>query len=159
MGNGGLRFRCGPSLLGLERPGKVKRISFAVRLSCVATGTPSLSFIWQKDTMFLGGQTNATLVITNAQATDGGRYRVTVSNNDGIARSDPADVIVYAEHICDFPPSWVAHYRSRDLAEAIAGGGQNLGAATALVPDSMGNLFVTGNGMGAGGGGKGLCKN
>jgi hypothetical protein len=116
-----------------------------LRLAAAATGTPPLAFIWQRDGMFLAEQTNATLVISNAQPTHSGRYRLTVSNEDGLARSDPADVIVYTNHVCEFPPSWVATYRSLPLGEAIQLSATQLGDGQALIPDESGNLYAVGS--------------
>ena len=63
-------------------------------LSVEATGTPTLAYQWFKDGAALTGQTNATLTLTNAQATDAGIYGVRVTNPAGNAFSNAATVTV-----------------------------------------------------------------
>ena len=63
-------------------------------LSVEATGTPTLTYQWFKDGAALTGQTNATLNLTNAQATDAGIYGVRVTNPAGNAFSNAATVTV-----------------------------------------------------------------
>ena len=120
-------------------------IGETLRLSCVVTGTPPIAYIWQCDGVFLGEQTNATLTITNAQSAHSGRYRLTASNDNGLARSTNADVIVYTNHQCDFPPSWAAYYRGLTLEEAAAESTTQLGDGQALIPDNAGNLYALGD--------------
>jgi hypothetical protein len=120
-------------------------IGETLRLSCVVTGTPPIAYIWQRDGVFLGDQTNALLTITNAQPAHSGRYRLTASNDDGLARSTNAEVVVYTNHLCDFPPSWVSYYRGLTLEEAIPLGVTQLGDGQALVSDGAGNLYVLGD--------------
>lgn len=105
-----------------------------LRLSCVVTGTPPIALIWQRDGVYLADETNALLTITNAQTAHSGRYRLTASNDAGLARSTNADVVVYTNHMCDFPPSWVT----------FLDGGWSAGEAKALLPDDAGNLYVAG---------------
>ena len=63
-------------------------------LSVEATGTPTLAYQWFKDGAALTGQTNATLNLTNAQATDAGIYGVRVTNPAGNVFSNAATVTV-----------------------------------------------------------------
>lgn len=51
--------------------------------SVEASGFESYRYLWFKDGTFLTGQTNATLQITNAQATDAGAYSVSVFGTGG----------------------------------------------------------------------------
>lgn len=81
-------------------------IGDTLRLSCLATGTPPVSYIWKRDSTFLTDQTNALLVITNAQPGHSARYRAVASNDDGLAQSNPAEVIVYTNMPCNFPWVW-----------------------------------------------------
>src|SRR5690349_10718032 len=71
-----------------------------LRLSCLATGSSPISYIWQKDATFLPTQTNAALVITNTQLEDSGQYTAVASNAYGVERSRTADVVVYTGHVC-----------------------------------------------------------
>jgi len=45
-------------------------------------GTP-ISYVWKKEDVVLADETGATLLISNAQAADGGNYSVTVTFDDG----------------------------------------------------------------------------
>jgi hypothetical protein len=65
-------------------------------LSITAIGATPLTYRWYKDDQLLPQATSATLCITNAQATNAGIYRVTVSNSFGIVYSQPATVLVDA---------------------------------------------------------------
>ncbi|MBM3882369.1 MAG: hypothetical protein FJ387_22045 [Verrucomicrobia bacterium] len=64
-----------------------------VMLSVWAAGTPPLVYAWFKQGQPLG-ETNATLVITNAAPADSGSYTVVVTNDHGEATSEPAVVTV-----------------------------------------------------------------
>lgn len=108
-----------------------------LRLSCLATGTPPISYIWQKGAVFLTDQTNATLVISNAQLAHAGSYAVVASNDDGLERSEAASVVVYTNDPCNFPWVWLKTYRDDGLGCAA----QHLSAMTT---DSLGNIYLTG---------------
>jgi hypothetical protein len=58
--------------------------------SVSAQGRAPLSFQWQRNGEALGGQTKASLAITNVQSADFGAYTVAITNADGAALSDPA---------------------------------------------------------------------
>lgn len=53
------------------------------QFSVAASGTPPFQYQWQKAGLPLGGQTNATLSLTNLAVSDAGSYRVVVSNSAG----------------------------------------------------------------------------
>ncbi len=59
-----------------------------------ATGTPPLSYQWQKDGLDLTGATNSQLVLANVQISTAGFYRVRVANAQGTVLSDPAALAV-----------------------------------------------------------------
>jgi hypothetical protein len=63
--------------------------------SVVATGSPPLFYQWQFGATARPGATNATLVLTNVQSTDQGRYTVVVTNLEG-ATSAVARLFVFA---------------------------------------------------------------
>lgn len=63
-------------------------------LHCNAGGTPPLHYQWQKNGINLAGQTNASLVLFNAQASDSGAYLVIVSNERGSLASQSANLLV-----------------------------------------------------------------
>ncbi len=62
--------------------------------SVQASGTPTLTYQWKKGTQVLDGQTNATLTLSNLSSTDADSYTVTVSNAQGYADSNPAQLTV-----------------------------------------------------------------
>ena len=61
-----------------------------VTFSVIATGTPPLTYQWQKDGTNLPGATSATLTLTSVTTASGGNYRVLVSNVAGSATSATA---------------------------------------------------------------------
>ena len=54
----------------------------------------NLQYQWYKDSVLLTNKTNASLALENAQATDSGLYSCKVSNANGAATSQPAEVTV-----------------------------------------------------------------
>jgi hypothetical protein len=54
-----------------------------IALSVVVSGTAPLNFQWQRDGINLPGGTDATLTVSNIQASHAGSYRVTVTNAAG----------------------------------------------------------------------------
>ena len=62
----------------------------SVTFQVTAIGYPLLSYQWQKDSAPIPGATDASLVLTNLQATNAGRYRVIVSNPEGSVTSSDA---------------------------------------------------------------------
>jgi hypothetical protein len=65
-------------------------------LTVQATGSPQLQYQWTYFSTAIPGQTNATLVITNAATTDSGSYAVTVTNLFGTVESAVVEVVVNA---------------------------------------------------------------
>lgn len=76
-----------------------------------ATGDAPLSYQWAKDTVDLSGATDATLTLSNIQATDAGSYTVTVSNAVGSVTSSEAALV-----ISGLPPSIASEPTSRTVA-------------------------------------------
>ena len=112
-------------------------IGDTLRLSCLATGTPPVSYIWKRDSTFLTDQTNALLVITNAQPGHSARYRAVASNDDGLAQSNPAEVIVYTNMPCNFPWVWAQTFRGEQT---------NCDSYLwAMATDDQGAIFLTGD--------------
>ena len=108
-----------------------------LRLSCLATGTPPISYIWQKGITVLGNQTNSTLIISNAQPTDTGSSLLVATNTEGVAQSEPADVLVTTNPPCNFPWVWEARMRGQKTPAFGT-------AVSDMAVDSDGNIFVTG---------------
>ena len=70
-------------------------ISFTVN----AIGTEPLSYQWWKGASQLGGQTNATLTISDVQPANAGGYSVVVTNNYGAVTSIVANLTVVARPV------------------------------------------------------------
>ena len=71
----------------------------------VATGTPTPTYQWQKNTVDIPGATAATLALTNVQPTNAGSYRVVVSNPGGTINSSPATLTVQTPPVIATPPA------------------------------------------------------
>ena len=65
-------------------------------LKVVANGVPAPTYQWMHDGAVIPGATAGTLRVPSAGASDGGTYRVTVSNDAGSVVSEPAAVAVQA---------------------------------------------------------------
>ena len=65
-----------------------------ISLNVSATGIPGPAYQWLRNGVPLGGQTNATLTITNAHAGQAGTYSVIVTNVAGVVTSSNATVTV-----------------------------------------------------------------
>jgi hypothetical protein len=61
-----------------------------ITLSATAVGFPAPTYQWFRDGVPVPGQTNASLVVTNAQDEHAGEYRVVVSNTFGATTSNAA---------------------------------------------------------------------
>jgi len=66
----------------------------AATFSVSATGLPLPSYQWKLNGTNLVGQTQATLTISNAQASNAGTYTVAVINSAGTVTSSPAQLTV-----------------------------------------------------------------
>ncbi len=64
---------------------KVVALSANAEFDVVAQGTPPLTYQWFRNGSVIPGATNATLIVTNAQVADTGRYAVSVHNDYGDA--------------------------------------------------------------------------
>ncbi len=65
-----------------------------VRFDVAAVGSPPLAYQWWKDASTIEGATNASLVLTNVQASAAGNYWVAVSNSLGSTNSAAAILTV-----------------------------------------------------------------
>ena len=65
-----------------------------LNLSVVAVGLPPLSYHWRTNGIALGGQTNATLTVSNVTPNSGGNYTVVVTGPGGSVTSTVAQVVV-----------------------------------------------------------------
>jgi hypothetical protein len=65
-------------------------------LPALVSGTPPLRYQWQRNSEDVQGQTDSTLVISNATFLAEGTYRLVVNNDHGTRTSDAAQVVVGA---------------------------------------------------------------
>jgi hypothetical protein len=88
------------------------------RLTVVADGTVPLSYQWRKGGVAMAGQTNATLIITNAQLSDDAEYDVVISNGQGSVTSSQGRLTVVpflnltaapVQASSEFPGGYLAH--------------------------------------------------
>lgn len=66
----------------------------SVTFTVSATGNAPLSYQWYKDDAEIAGATSPSLTIASAQAADMGEYYAVVTNNVGLATSNPAALII-----------------------------------------------------------------
>ena len=91
-----------------------------VNLTVSATGS-GLSYQWLKDNVDIAGATGPQLTLTNVQSTDGGEYRVIVSNTSGTAHANPARLTVIT------PGAWGGvTTQNRSFGFTVAPGVQSL---------------------------------
>jgi hypothetical protein len=64
-----------------------------LQLSVTATGTQPLRYQWQLNGLNLTGATNATLTVTNFQATQAGDYNAVVYNSAGSVRANEISIV------------------------------------------------------------------
>ncbi len=96
-----------------------------VRLSVAASGTPPFSYTWFKEDTQIPDETNSMLVLSNVALSDGGSYRVAVSNEFGglvsdsaIVNVEPTELPTITEH-----PESLAGYPGRDVKFQVAATG------------------------------------
>lgn len=69
-------------------------IGYPVTFSVVATGTPTLTYQWYKDSVLIAGATNSSYTIPVVDSTDAGSFTVTVTNGGGTVTSTAAVLII-----------------------------------------------------------------
>ena len=83
-----------PPAISTQPTSQTVNLGASAAFTVVATGTAPLSYQWQKGGVNLSGATNATLTLTNAQATDVGSYVVVVTNAAGSVNSSMVTLTV-----------------------------------------------------------------
>ena len=122
----------------LQEPESIMaQVGQPVRIACSVTGAAPVFLSWQKDDADLPDRTNSMLVISNAQLTDSGNYRLVATNVNGFVLSQPASVLVTTNPRCFMPPLWQKRLRA---TQNPADSSQVYAMAT----DTNGNVFVTG---------------
>jgi hypothetical protein len=122
-----------------------------VTFTVVATGEPVLLYQWWKDSVILGGENNASLVLANVVDTNQGLYSVVVTNVYGTVTSADAELIVDTAPVITLPPQNAAgEYHQQLMLQVTAVGdadvplvyqwkkdGTNIGtnSASYVIPD------------------------
>ena len=83
-----------PPLIVMQPASRVLFVGGFAAFNVVASGTAPLSFQWRKDGLPIAGATGSTYWILNAQANDGARYSVIVTNLYGSAIGSNATLTV-----------------------------------------------------------------
>lgn len=83
---------------------QITNIGCTLALEPSAAGTPPLYYQWWKDGVVQQGATRQSLLVTNLQLSDAGKYLLLVSNTLGIAISTAAVVVVHAPAADSFNP-------------------------------------------------------
>ena len=83
-----------PPAIVMQPTNEAVAVGSLATLSVVASGSSPLAYQWLINGRILANATNSTLVISNTQVSDGGRYSVRVSNTYGSARSDTVTLSV-----------------------------------------------------------------
>lgn len=86
-----------------------------VTFTVVATGEPTLTYQWWKDSVILGGENNASLVLTSVTDANQGLYSVVVTNTYGTVTSADAELIVETAPTITLPPQSTAGEAGQQL--------------------------------------------
>ncbi|HWW75237.1 MAG TPA: immunoglobulin domain-containing protein, partial [Pyrinomonadaceae bacterium] len=146
-----------PPTITTQPASQTKNVGEGVTFTVVAGGTAPF-YQWQKNGSDIAGATGASLTLSNVQLSDAADYSVEVSNDAGIATSDPATLTVVV------PPSEFLRERFADGTRATqnlpssadwftSSGSSNFtataGAATQIVSSSRTLLAYFTNSSGA----------
>jgi hypothetical protein len=142
--NAGSAGKCGlpPSILTQPQDQTVTAGANMI-FTVAASGTPPLSYQWWLNNAAIAGATGTSLVLTNVQDSQGGIYRVVVSNPFGSLTSSKAALTVLSAPACVTPPAgsvswWAAEGNALDSANSNNGALQ--GGAT-FAPGMVGQAF------------------
>jgi len=96
-----------------------------LQLIMVARGSPTLSYQWTKFFTPIDGQTNATLIVSNASVNDSDSYILIVTNEFGTATSDTIEVTVSATQVPTITqePASITRYAGIPVTLAVAATG------------------------------------
>ena len=98
-----------------------------VTLAVTASGNPPPLYHWRRNGVDVPGAVNSTLVLTNVQPTDGGKYNVIVANAGGAVSSAVAELVVTGPAL-----PFADNLAARGLASSLTGlGSGNNSNATA----------------------------
>ena len=114
--------------------------------SVIATGTAPLLYQWYfNGATPVTGQTNAILIVGNAQPSQAGAYHVVVSNSAGLAASDAAQLTLIEMDFADAPDPSHPTLLSSDGARHRLVPGIRLGALADFEPEGQPDSSATGD--------------
>jgi pectate lyase len=123
-----------PPTITAQPASQTANVGDGVMFSVVAGGTAPFTYQWQKNGSDIAGANGASLTLANIQLADAGDYSVEVSNDAGVATSDPAALTVVV------PPSVFLRERFADGTRAT----QNLpGSADWFTSSGSSNFTAT----------------
>ena len=88
---------CEPAIVVSQPLQLTGAVGANLTLSLAATGTLPITFQWRRNEVFLPGETNSSLTLSNVQRTDGGAYDALVGNACSCLPSCPILVTVGGE--------------------------------------------------------------
>lgn len=94
-----------PPTILTQPAGATVDVGGSVTFSVSASGSDPLSYQWLFNGVAINGATNSSLSIASVQASNGGTYAVTVSNNAGVATSNNVTLTVRSPAPPPPPPS------------------------------------------------------
>jgi hypothetical protein len=134
-----------PNLI-IQQPNETITQGQNATVSVVASGTPPLTYQWQKNGTNIVGATNATYTIYDAQTTDAGNYTVVVSNyagivttTDGLFTVNPFQITDVAIQTNDVLITWTTTGGQTNVVQATTDFTKGFTNITA-------NIFVNGTG-------------
>jgi uncharacterized repeat protein (TIGR01451 family) len=83
-----------PPIITLQPISQTVTAGANVQFTTTAVGTAPLQYQWQRNGVDLSGATSPTLALNNVSPANFGVYRLRVSNNVGVALSDPATLAI-----------------------------------------------------------------
>ncbi|HEX7312672.1 MAG TPA: immunoglobulin domain-containing protein [Pyrinomonadaceae bacterium] len=121
-----------PPAITTQPASQTANVGEGVTFSVAASGTAPFNFQWQKNGSDIAGANGPGLTLANVQLSDAGDYSVEVSNDAGVATSDPATLTVVV------PPSVFLRERFADGTRAT----QNLPASADWFTSSGSSNFT-----------------
>jgi pectate lyase len=121
-----------PPTITTQPASQTANVGDGVVFSVVAGGTAPFNYQWQKNGSDIAGANGVSLTLSNVQVSDGGDYSVQVSNDAGVATSDPATLTIVV------PPSVFLRERFADGTRAT----QNLPASADWFTSSGSSNFT-----------------
>jgi pectate lyase len=85
-----------PPTITTQPASQTKNVGDGVTFTVVASGTAPFQYQWQKNGSDIAGANGPSLTLSNLQLSHAGDYSVEVSNDAGVATSDPASLTVSA---------------------------------------------------------------